>query len=134
MIRSLLIKAVCAAALGCHAPSKLAIANLIAGQFDAATTYRSLSNCPPTWTCWEVNPLFKPFASSPAAFPAMFESDLITNHLLAKLAHRHKRLSEALMIGSIGLHIWAGYHNMQFYNSYSQPGEQPQTVFHIHQP
>ena len=94
-------------------PKKLSIPLMVAGQFDAATTYRVLSTCPPTERCWEVNPLLKPFADSPMIFPAIAVGDSLVLNISNRYHGPHRKILRAILVGGfIGLHVWCGFHKI----------------------
>jgi len=101
---------ICFMVLACGSPKKLSIPLRIAGQFDAATTYHLLSTCK---NCYEVNPLARPFARSPALFPAAYLGDAGVLAFARRLGVRHKRLAVAVVIGVTAVHVWLGIHNLR---------------------
>lgn len=108
------------------APKKDSIPLHLAGQFDAITTNYAISHCPPTYVCQEHNPLFRPFAGTNFAYPAMWIAD--DGYLAAQDSlryHGHPKWATAVEIGAIALHIYCGVHNIRGLDSISFPAGQP---------
>lgn len=114
-MKHLVAKLILTTALAHGIPAKQKIPMYIAGEFDAATTYSILNSCS---TCYyELNPLYKPFASNPSAFPAMFIGDNIYLATFQKLHRNHKKLAWTLYGVAIALHVYCGVHNIRLENS-----------------
>jgi hypothetical protein len=120
----------CFMLLTCHTPKREAIPLLVAGQFDAATTYRTLTGCPHGWTCWEVNPALKPFARKATVFPAMMIGDSMVLGLAHRYGKDHRILRKVVIWGFVGLHVWCGVHNIRVAGRY--PGNPPSNGGHTY--
>lgn len=108
---------ICLTLLACHSPKAQMLPLLVAGQFDAATTYHDLKVCK---TCYEVNPFLKPVAKTPAIFPVMALADSLTVRLARRAGMRHHIIKWVIIGGFTALHVWCGFHNIGF--SVRQPG------------
>lgn len=86
------------------------LAVLGASEFDATTTYRLVHG---STQYYERNPLVRPVAGSPAVFAVAGGSALLVNYL-AKRARRsgHPRAARALQFAVMGVHVFAGIHNL----------------------
>lgn len=92
-------------------PKALDIAVYAASEFDAATTYNALQNCP---TCYETNPMVRPFASNPAIFVVLGGSAVGINYTARRLRRAgHGRMALIVQTAAVGLHILAGANNLR---------------------
>lgn len=88
---------------------KLDAAVYIASEFDAATTYHLLQNC--GGSCYEANPMVRPFAKNPGIFFMAGASAYAVNYFAHRMENqRHPRWAKALRIVAIGVHTFAGVH------------------------
>lgn len=86
---------------------KLAVAVYLAAEFDAAVTYHRLQNCGSS--CYEANPMVRPFASNPSIFVVLGASAYGVNYVAGKLKKRgHPRWAKVLRVVSVGAHAGAG--------------------------
>lgn len=99
----------CLALLGCH-NSKLHKLQIISGQFDAATTYYTLTQYKYTR---EMNPLYRPFSGNATAFPAMMVADYIAVKLENHIKPNHPKIAKVIAIMDITSHVVCGIHNIQ---------------------
>lgn len=106
----------CFALLGCHAPRmrKLAWAQIVVGQFDAATTYRVNHDYTHTW---EMNPTLKPFAGNASIFPAMAASDWLALKIEDRVSVHHPRWAKVIGAAVVASHVYWGVHNIRFAES-----------------
>jgi hypothetical protein len=106
----------CLALLGCHAPriGKLQWAQIVAGQFDAGTTYRVDHDYTDTW---EMNPALKPFADNASIFPAMVASDWLAIKVEERLAVHHARWAKVISVAVIASHVYWGVRNIRLAES-----------------
>jgi len=102
-------------------PLKQSVPLMLSGQFDAYTTYHVLNNCPYEH-CWEVNPILKPFASTPLIFPAIAAGDSFVLAGGHDLLPGHPRIRAAIIYGFVGLHVWCGLHNLKMASQGEQYG------------
>ena len=88
-------------------PTKLEIGVYVASEFDAATTYDLLQNCPTR--CYEANPLVRPLARNPGIFVGLGASAYSVNYLARRLKNSgHGHWAKALRILAICAHTSAG--------------------------
>ena len=107
------MKTICIALMLCaHGHFKpLNAAVLAASEFDATTTYQALNECP---RCYEANPILNPLATTPAIFPVLGGAAWEVNWVANKLRKRgHGKWAKGLQLIVIGLHTFAGVHNLQ---------------------
>ena len=97
------------ALLGCHG-SKLHKLQIVSGQFDAATTYYTMTQYRNTY---EMNPLYRPFAGNKTAFPAMLVADYLTVRLENHIKPNHPKIAKAIAIMDITSHVVCGIHNIE---------------------
>ncbi len=88
----------------------LDLAVYAASELDGATTYAALRDCGSR--CYEANPFMQPVASTPAIFPVMALGAVGVNYLAQRLRTRHGRIAFALQGAVIGVHLFAGEHNL----------------------
>ncbi len=88
----------------------LDVAVYAASEFDGATTYVALRDCGNR--CYEANPFLQPMASTPAIFPVMALGAVGVNYWAHRLKEHHGRIAFALQGAVIGVHLFAGGHNL----------------------
>ena len=81
-----------------------------AAGFDAGTTYSLLNSCS---QCYEANPVLRPVARTPAIFPVLLVTAWGVNRLAARVRPNHPRWSRVIQVSAIGLHAFAGAHNLE---------------------
>lgn len=90
----------------------------VAGQVDAASTYRVDALHPDQFH--ENNPLLQPFQRNATIFPAMLVGDSIVLDLSNHYGQHHKILRALVVYGFAGLHVWCAVHNLNLEPSHPQ--------------
>jgi hypothetical protein len=89
----------------------LSAAVVAASEFDAATTYHVLNSSP---NVHEANPMLGGMARTPAVFPLLGASAVAVDVVAARIRRNgHPRWARVIKFAAIGVHTFAGFHNLQ---------------------
>lgn len=85
----------------------------LAGQFDAYSTHRLMTDRPTGTWAKEYNPLLKPFAGSDEIYPAIGVGDSVLDVWLWRARRRPNKLAAwTVIISQSAFHVWCAEHNL----------------------